>query len=138
MPDRLITGQFCNHKENQPPPNDVGRVARWPLDGSTGQLQLAADGMVHAMEAYRLAKDQVQGAVSDDDAWYLGRSTGQPGRGRGRQARGGADRHADRDRHAAGRHWAGGPVVLAGAERAVDAHRAPPAADALRRAALKL
>lgn len=72
VPDRLITSQYCRT-------GDRGRVARWPLNGDTGQLQPSGDGRVHATEAYRLAKDQIQGAVSYDGTWYLSRSTGKTG-----------------------------------------------------------
>jgi hypothetical protein len=67
-PDRLITGEFCDDT------GDVGRVARWPLDAATGRPAVAADGLVHASEAYRLAGNQIQGAVSFGGAWYLSRS----------------------------------------------------------------
>lgn len=76
VPDRLITGQYCNQQPRRLGANDVGRVARWPLDGNTGRLQPSADGMVHATEAYRLATDQIQGAVSFGGMWYLSRSRG--------------------------------------------------------------
>jgi len=67
-PDRLITGEFCDDT------GDVGRVARWPLDAATGRPAVAADGLVHASEAYRLAADQIQGAVSLGGTWYLSRT----------------------------------------------------------------
>ena len=67
-PDRMITGEFCRGE------GDVGRVTRWPLDAATGRPVVAGDGLVHASEAYRLAADQVQGAVSVGDTWYLSRT----------------------------------------------------------------
>ena len=70
-PNRLITGEYCDRS------NDVGRVARWPLDGQTGRLAVdPADGLVHAREAHRLAANQIQGAVSYGGTWYLSRSNG--------------------------------------------------------------
>jgi hypothetical protein len=75
-PDRLITGEFCDDT------GDVGRVARWPLDGTTGRpLVSAADGLVHASEAYRLARDEIQGAVSYGGSWYLSRTERRTGPG---------------------------------------------------------
>ena len=68
-PDRMITGEFCSAA------GDVGRVTRWPLNASTGQPVVdATDRLVHASEAYRLAANQIQGAVSADGAWYLSRT----------------------------------------------------------------
>ncbi len=68
-PHRLITGEFCDAA------GDVGRVARWPLDAATGRPVVdAGDGLVHASEAYRLARDQIQGAVSFGGTWYLSRT----------------------------------------------------------------
>jgi hypothetical protein len=70
-PDALITGEYCGS-------GDVGRVAHWPLDGETGRLLPdRGDGLVHASAAYRLARNQIQGAVSYDGTWYLSRSTGR-------------------------------------------------------------
>jgi hypothetical protein len=69
-PHRMITGEFCRD-------GDVGRVARWPLDAGTGLPVVAPDGLVHASEAYRLAADQIQGAVSVGGSWYLSRSKGR-------------------------------------------------------------
>jgi hypothetical protein len=75
-PDRLITGEFCDDS------GDVGRVARWPLDGATGRpLADPADGLVHASEAYRLARDEIQGAVSYGGTWYLSRTERRAGNG---------------------------------------------------------
>jgi hypothetical protein len=74
-PDLLITGEYCAT-------GDTGRVARWPLDGATGQLlPNPADGRVRATDAYRLARDQIQGAVSYGGTWYLNRSTGRDASG---------------------------------------------------------
>jgi hypothetical protein len=70
-PDRLITGEYCNSSR------DIGRVARWPLDGASGRLAADASGRVHASEAYRLSANQIQGAVSSGGNWYLSRSTGR-------------------------------------------------------------
>lgn len=70
-PDQLITGEYCSS-------GDEGRVARWPLNGDTGELLPdQVDGRVFATDAYRLPRDQIQGAVSYDDSWYLNRSTGR-------------------------------------------------------------
>jgi hypothetical protein len=69
-PDRLITGEYCST-------GDLGRVARWPLNGATGELIPQADGRVLATDAYRSAADQIQGAVSYGGTWYLNRSTGR-------------------------------------------------------------
>jgi hypothetical protein len=75
-PDRMITGEFCRGE------GDVGRVTRWPLDGATGRPVVdPADGLVHASEAYRLAADQIQGAVSVGDTWYLSRTNRREGPG---------------------------------------------------------
>jgi len=74
-PDRLITGEFCDST------GGVGRVARWPLDAPTGRPVTAGDGLVHATEAYRLASDQIQGAVSFGGAWYLNRTNRRDGPG---------------------------------------------------------
>jgi hypothetical protein len=72
---RLITGAYCSS-------GDVGRVARWPLDAHTGRLVAdPSDGLVHASEAYRLAANQIQGAVSVGGTWYLSRSTGASSNG---------------------------------------------------------
>jgi hypothetical protein len=71
VPDRLVTGEYCDAS------NDVGRVARWPLDGQTGRLRVEpGDGLVYATEAHRLARNQIQGAVSYGGTWYLSRSNG--------------------------------------------------------------
>lgn len=70
VPDRLVTGEYCSSK-------DPGRVARWPLDGATGQLMPdPRDGHVHATDVYRLPDHNVQGAVSNGATWYLSRSHG--------------------------------------------------------------
>jgi hypothetical protein len=68
QPDRLITGEFCDDT------GDVGRVISWPLDAETGRPVAAGDGLVRASEAYRLARDQIQGAVSAGGTWYLSRT----------------------------------------------------------------
>jgi hypothetical protein len=68
QPHRMITGEFCS------PTGDVGRVARWPLNAQTGQPVVGPDGLVHASEAYRLPGNQIQGAVSVGDMWYLSRT----------------------------------------------------------------
>jgi len=84
-PDRLITGEFCDNT------GDVGRVARWPLDAGTGRPVVdPADGHVHATEAYRLAADQIQGAVSVGGTWYLSRTNRRDGAGELISARAGA------------------------------------------------
>jgi hypothetical protein len=75
VPDQLITGEYCSS-------GDEGRVARWPLDGDTGQLLPDQfDGRVFATDAFRLARNQIQGVVSYDDTWYLSRSTGRDDNG---------------------------------------------------------
>jgi hypothetical protein len=68
-PHRLITSEYCNA-------GTFGRVARWPLDPGTGDLQPGADGNVHATEAHRLPVHNVQGALSAGGTWYLSRSRG--------------------------------------------------------------
>jgi hypothetical protein len=74
-PHRLITGAYCDS-------GDVGRVARWPLDGATGRPVVdPRDGLVHASEAYRLAQNHIQGAVSVGGTWYLSRSIGATANG---------------------------------------------------------
>jgi hypothetical protein len=67
-PHRLVTGEYCDS-------GALGRVARWPIAAS-GDLQPGADGNVHATEALRLPQQNIQGAVSIGDAWYLSRSRG--------------------------------------------------------------
>jgi hypothetical protein len=74
-PDRLLTTEYCNAGAK-------GRVVRWPLDGATGRLQPAADGLVHATEAHRLPVHNVQGAVSSGGTWFLSRSRGSDAQGR--------------------------------------------------------
>ena len=74
-PHRMITGEFCRGE------GDVGRVTRWPLDAGTGRPVVSGDGLVHASEAYRLAGDQIQGAVSVGDTWYLSRTQRREGPG---------------------------------------------------------
>jgi hypothetical protein len=68
QPHRMITGEFCS------PVADVGRVARWPLNAQTGEPVVSADGLVHATEAYRLPRNQIQGALSVGGTWYLSRT----------------------------------------------------------------
>jgi hypothetical protein len=81
-PDRLITGEYCSKS------GDAGRVARWPLDGSDGSLLAdPGDGRVHASEAYRLAANQIQGAISYGGQWYLSRSMGKRKNGEWRNGR---------------------------------------------------
>ena len=72
---RLITGAYCDS-------GDVGRVGRWPLDAQTGRPVVdPRDGLVHASEAYRLARNHIQGAVSVGSRWYLSRSAGSKNNG---------------------------------------------------------
>jgi hypothetical protein len=68
QPHRMITGEFCS------PAGNVGRVARSPLNAQTGRPIVGADGLVHASEAYRLAGNQIQGALSVGGTWYLSRT----------------------------------------------------------------
>lgn len=70
--DHLNTGEYCDGTTG----DLTGRVASWPLDGSTGAPSLSADGHWHATEAYRLPVSNVQGAVSHGATWYLSRSHG--------------------------------------------------------------
>jgi hypothetical protein len=80
VPDHLVTGEYCSS-------GDEGRVARWGLNGDTGELRVPVqvDGRVFAADAYRLPDEvigtsggtQIQGAVSYDDTWYLSRSRGK-------------------------------------------------------------
>lgn len=82
VPERLITGEYCGKR------GDVGRVARWPLDGTSGTLLAdQQDGRVHATDAHRLAANQIQGAVSYGGQWYLSRSTGKDDQGNWRNGR---------------------------------------------------
>jgi hypothetical protein len=74
-PDRLITGEFCDAT------GDVGRVTRWPLDARTGRPAVGTDGLAHASDAYRLAANQIQGAVSAGGTWYLSRTNRRSGPG---------------------------------------------------------
>jgi hypothetical protein len=75
VPDQLITGEYCSSGDN-------GRVARWPLNGDTGELLPdQIDGRVFATDAYRLPARNIQGAVSYDDTWYLSRSRGKSKQG---------------------------------------------------------
>jgi hypothetical protein len=73
-PHRFVTSEYCNA-------GAYGRVARWPLDSATGDLQVAADGQAQADEAHRLPVHNVQGAVSNAGTWYLSRSRGADSQG---------------------------------------------------------
>ncbi|HWM07401.1 MAG TPA: hypothetical protein VNP92_34140, partial [Actinophytocola sp.] len=70
-PDVIVTGEYCADQGN---PDLNGRVARWPLNGDTGEPVLDG-GQWRATSAYRLPKPRVQGGVSTGDRWYLN-STG--------------------------------------------------------------
>lgn len=82
VPDSLITGEYCNPPNPEDDPTLYGRVARWPLDASTGQLQTADDGRVYASEAYRLPKAHAQGALSINGNWYTMTSAGETNNGK--------------------------------------------------------
>lgn len=73
--DHLTTGEFCSDDVAGGDADKKGRVARWPLDGDTGEPRLS-DGLWKADAAYRLPVSNVQGAVSFNDTWYLSRSQG--------------------------------------------------------------
>ncbi|CAF3719560.1 unnamed protein product [Rotaria sp. Silwood1] len=73
--DHLISGEFCADKTAAGDINKSGRVARWPLDGDTGQPKLS-NGLWKADAAYRLPISNIQGAVSYNNKWYLSRSQG--------------------------------------------------------------
>ncbi|CAF1363114.1 unnamed protein product [Adineta steineri] len=71
----LTTGEFCADKIAAGDINKSGRVARWPLDGNTGQPKLI-NGLWKADAAYRLPISNIQGGVSYNNTWYLSRSQG--------------------------------------------------------------
>ncbi|WP_189061681.1 hypothetical protein [Longimycelium tulufanense] len=73
--DHLTTGEYCNRGDVGDDPVRWGRVARWPLDGSSGRPKLT-DGLWKADAAYRLPVPNVQGALSYNDKWYISRSRG--------------------------------------------------------------
>lgn len=73
--DHLTSGEFCGDDVAQGDPDKMGRVARWPLNGTTGEPQLT-DGLWKADAAYRLPISNIQGAVSHQGKWYLSRSQG--------------------------------------------------------------
>lgn len=78
-PDMLISGEYCAGATDE---NHYGRVAQWPMDGSTGLPQTGSGGYWYAENAYRLPKSNVQGATSTDGRWYLsstGGGEGNPG-----------------------------------------------------------
>jgi hypothetical protein len=77
-PDTLITGEYCAKQDD---PDTYGRVARWPLDGSTG-MPKTSGGVWQATHAYRLPQPRVQGAVATSGRWYL-HSTGNGATGPG-------------------------------------------------------
>lgn len=71
----LTTGEFCADKIAGGDVNKSERVARWPLDGTTGQPKLI-EGLWKADAVYRLPISNIQGAVSYNNTWYLSRSQG--------------------------------------------------------------
>ncbi|UJR34323.1 hypothetical protein I4U23_021726 [Adineta vaga] len=73
--DHLISGEFCGDKIAGGNIDKSGRVARWPLDQTTGQPKLI-DGIWKANAAYRLPISNIQGAVSFENKFYLSRSQG--------------------------------------------------------------
>jgi hypothetical protein len=76
VPDQLITGEYCNPTSTQP---SNGRVALWPLDGSTGDLvhqRVGDDDIVRASNAFRLPVSNVQGATVAQGSWYFSKSRG--------------------------------------------------------------
>ncbi|MFJ2029573.1 hypothetical protein [Streptosporangium sp. NPDC087985] len=64
----LISGEYVDT------PGTFGRVARWPLN-SDGSPR-AADGVVSALDAYRLPESKIQGALSHRGTWYLSQGAG--------------------------------------------------------------
>jgi hypothetical protein len=82
VPDSLITGEYCNPPNPEEDRTLYGRVARWPLDASTGQLKTAEDGKVYASEAYRLPKAHAQGALALNGNWYVMTSAGETSNGK--------------------------------------------------------
>lgn len=78
--DHLTSGEFCSDAVAGGNPDKMGRVARWPLDGATGQ-PLLTDGLWQADAAYRLPISNIQGAVSHNGKWYLSRSRGKSDNG---------------------------------------------------------
>lgn len=78
--DHLTTGEYCSGSTAGGDPDKMGRVARWPLDGSNGKPQLT-DGLWRADAAYRLPTSNIQGALSYNGTWYLSRSRGKSANG---------------------------------------------------------
>ncbi|CAF2394756.1 unnamed protein product [Rotaria sp. Silwood2] len=73
--DHIISGEFCADSIAAGDINKSGRVARWPVDGNTGQPKLT-NGLWKADAAYRLPVSNIQGAVSYNHKWFLSRSRG--------------------------------------------------------------
>lgn len=82
VPDSLITGEYCNPPNPEDDPTLYGRMARWPLDASTGQLKTSSDGRVYASEAYRVPKAHAQGALALNGTWYIMTSAGSTNNGK--------------------------------------------------------
>jgi len=82
VPDSLITGEYCNPPNPENDPTLYGRMARWPLDSSTGQLKTSSDGKVNASEAYRLPNAHAQGALALNGTWYASTSAGETANGK--------------------------------------------------------
>lgn len=74
VPDQLVTGEYCNPSATN---TSNGRVALWPLNGSTGELayqRIGDQDVVRADEAYRLPVSNVQGATRAAGSWYFSKS----------------------------------------------------------------
>ncbi|MGH3341930.1 MAG: hypothetical protein ACRDPK_03425 [Carbonactinosporaceae bacterium] len=82
VPDSLITGEYCNPPNPEDDQTKYGRIARWPLDASTGELSADGTGTVRATEAYRLPDAHIQGATAISDTFHFSQSAGEFAKGR--------------------------------------------------------
>jgi hypothetical protein len=63
--DSMVSAEFVG-------PNQAGgRAFRWPMDASTALPALAADGKVHAEEAYASPIWHMQGIASNGEDWFI-------------------------------------------------------------------
>lgn len=69
-PPQLVTGEYCSGSACSDPL--AGRVFRWAVDPGTGLL--AGGERTWSTDAHRMGERQVQGAVSNGDAFYLSSS----------------------------------------------------------------
>lgn len=69
-PPQLVTGEYCSTSACSDPL--AGRVFRWAVDPGTGLL--AGGERTWSTDAHRMGERQVQGAVSNGDAFYLSSS----------------------------------------------------------------